>query len=75
MRSRFADGASGREDFRPLLAALKALGFRLVQQDTANRMFVVWVLQKKADSSGGKQQPAAGAIKWPPLRACVYKKR
>jgi hypothetical protein len=72
VRSRFADGKSGKEDFRPLLAALKALGFRLVQQDAANRMFVVWVLQRKGDGSG-KQQ--GSSIRWPPLRACVYKKR
>lgn len=73
VRSRFADAKTGKEDFQPLLSALEALGFRLVQQDAANRMFVVWVLQKKADSGGVKQQPEA--IKWPPLRACVYKKR
>jgi hypothetical protein len=70
VRSRFAD-SSGKEDFRPLLAALKALGFELVQQDPANRMFVVWVLQKK---EGAKLGAAAG-IKWPTLRACMYKKR
>lgn len=71
MRSRFANGSSGKEDFRPLLAALKQLGFQLVQQDASNRMFVVWVLQKKAAA----KQSSAASIKWPPLRACVYKKR
>lgn len=71
MRSRFADVSSGKEDFRPLLAALKALGFKLVQQDAANRMFVVWVLQKKEGAKPG----AASGIKWPTLRACMYKKR
>lgn len=71
MRSRFADGVSGKEDFKPLLAALKALGYKLVQQDAGNRMFVVWVLQKKGDV----KPAAAAAIKWPTLRACVYKKR
>jgi hypothetical protein len=71
VRSRFASGSSGKEDFRPLLSALKGLGFKLVQQDAANRMFVVWVLQKK-----GEMTPAAAkAIKWPTLRACMYKKR
>jgi hypothetical protein len=72
VRSRFADGSSGKEDFRPLLAALKALGFKLVQQDAANRMFVVWVMQKKAD---GAKLGVASGIKWPTLRACMYKKR
>lgn len=72
VRSRFADTSSGKEDFRPLLAALKALGFKLVQQDAANRMFVVWVLQKKAV---GAKPGAAASIKWPALRACMYKKR
>ena len=71
VRSRFADPASGKEDFRPLLSALKQLGFKLVQQDASNRMFVVWVLQKKA---AVKPSTAAG-IEWPTLRACVYKKR
>lgn len=71
VRSRFADGASGKEDFQPLLAALKSLGFKLVQQDAANRMFVAWVFQKK----GGVKPAAAAAIDWPTLRACVYKKR
>jgi hypothetical protein len=71
VRSRFADGATGKEDFRPLLAALQALGFKLKQQDAANKMFVVWVLQKRA----AVKAAAAAAITWPALRACVYKKR
>lgn len=75
VRSRFADaggsGSSGKEDFRPLLSALKQLGFKLVQQDASNRMFVVWVLQKKA----AVKAAAAASIDWPHLRACVYKKR
>ena len=71
VRSRFASGPAGKEDFRPLLGALKTLGFRLVQQDAANRMFVVWVLQKK----GAGVAAAAVGIKWPMLRACMYKKR
>lgn len=71
VRSRFASGSSGKEDFRPLLTALKGLGFKLVQQDAANRMFVVWVLQKKGEVTAA----AAKATKWPTLRACMYKKR
>lgn len=72
MRSRFTDSQGGKEDFKPLLSALKALGFKLVQQEASNRMFVVWVLQKKADVTPSS---AVAAIQWPTLRACVYKKR
>jgi hypothetical protein len=92
VRSRFAPAAAagaaggGGEDFGPFLAALRQLGFRKVQQDAANRMFVVWVLQliggKAAGSgrsNGGKQQQQqqqkAPGIRWPALKACVYKKR
>jgi ribosomal RNA-processing protein 8 len=72
VRSRFAagDGSSG-EDFRPFLGCLQQLGFKLVKQDASNRMFVVFVLKKQQQAAAG---PAAG-IKWPPLKACVYKRR
>jgi ribosomal RNA-processing protein 8 len=68
VRSRFAAEA-GREDFGPFIEALRRLGFKLVKQDASNRMFVTMLLRKKGEGGGG------GGIKWPPLRACVYKKR
>lgn len=72
-----AGGGGGQEDFRPFLSCLARLGLKLQSQDTSNRMFVVWVLRKGADKEGGKGGPKAkgGAIPWPPLKACVYKKR
>lgn len=70
VRSRFV-GGGGSEDFRPFLSSLQQLGFRLIKQDSKNKMFVVLVLKK--------QQPvdaaAASRIRWPSLKACVYKKR
>ncbi|KAF8063845.1 ribosomal RNA-processing protein 8 [Scenedesmus sp. PABB004] len=69
VRSRFV-GAGGGEDFAPFLAALGALGFKLVKQDARNRMFVVWVLKKEKRGAA-----AAGPIAWPPLKACQYKRR
>ncbi len=70
-------GGGGQEDFRPFLSCLARLGLKLQSQDVSNRMFVVWVLRKGADKEGGKggANGKAGAIPWPPLKACVYKKR
>ena len=81
VRSRFAaagggggGSGGGGDDFKPFVKALKQLGFKLVSQDASNRMFVTMVL-RKADGKGGDDAVDTGAIKWPPLRACVYKKR
>jgi len=71
VRSRFSAEGQG-EDFKPFVAALGKLGFKLMEQDASNRMFVTMVLRKKGDGGGGD---GSLAIKWPPLRACVYKKR
>jgi ribosomal RNA-processing protein 8 len=68
VRSRFAP-EGGREDFGPFIEALRGLGFKLVKQDASNRMFVTMLLRKKGEGGGG------GGIRWPQLRACVYKKR
>ena len=70
VRSRFAPPEGGAEDFGPFVAALAQLGFKLVKQDASNRMFVTMLLKKQGGGGGG-----GGAIDWPPLRACVYKKR
>ena len=67
----------GSEDFRPFLACLKQLGLKLLSEDAHNKMFVVWVLQKKPEGEGGRGKAGAkkGGIPWPPLKACMYKKR
>ncbi|WIA22070.1 hypothetical protein OEZ85_004414 [Tetradesmus obliquus] len=70
VRSRF--GGSSGEDFKPFLRCLQQLGFKLVQQDASNRMFVVFVLKKQQAAAGAA---AAAGLKWPLLKACVYKKR
>lgn len=69
VRSRFADQDSNTEDFKPFLSGLKQLGFKLMQQDSSNKMFVVWHLQKQGPA------PTSGSIRWPKLKACLYKRR
>ncbi|KAF6260220.1 methyltransferase-domain-containing protein [Scenedesmus sp. NREL 46B-D3] len=72
VRSRFAAGGGGSgEDFRPFLSCLQQLGFKLVKQEASSRMFVVFVLRKQQQAAAG----AAATISWPPLKACLYKKR
>ena len=76
MRSRF--GGDGGEDFAPFLGCLARLGFKLLQQDASNRMFVVWVLRKQPGGNGGgggEPHAVSAAIAWPALKACAYKKR
>jgi hypothetical protein len=75
VRSRFAGAAAGTEDFKPFLAALQQLGFKLASQDASNRMFVVWVLRKGKHSAGSGSSGGGKGIRWPKLKACVYKKR
>jgi hypothetical protein len=62
--------APGSEDFRPFLACLKRLGLKLLCEDAKNRMFVVWLLRK----DGPAAKPGA-RLAWPPLKACLYKRR
>jgi ribosomal RNA-processing protein 8 len=75
VRSRFGGAdASGKEDFRPFLACLSKLGFKLTQADAGdNKMFVTWVLRK--ESKEGAMPSKAEGLKWPPLKACMYKRR
>lgn len=77
VRSRFAAGGGERgerEDLRPFTRALAQLGFESVSTDASNKMFVLMVFRKAADGGGGGAS-SGGAIRWPPLNACVYKKR
>ena len=77
VRSRFSGGGDGKEDFRPFLACLSRLGFQLTRQDASNRMFVTWVLRKKEQPGGQKltTRELQAGMKWPPLKACLYKRR
>ena len=71
MRSRFAGGSgSGGDDLGPFLNCLKQLGFKLKKQDASNKMFVILLLRKVKDAVGDTSK-----IAWPPLGACLYKRR
>ncbi len=75
MRSRFSN-LKDEEDLRPFLACLKQLGFEQVKVDTGNKMFVIMVLRKRCGASGGGGEgEGRKALEWPPLKACVYKRR
>lgn len=74
VRSRFApaedDDSSGSDDagLKRFLRALEQSGYRVARQEKS-KMFVEVVLKK---GSGGGE---AFAAKWPPLKACIYKRR
>jgi hypothetical protein len=70
VRSRFA-AEDGEEEFGPFVGALKRLGFELRKQDTNNRMFVTFILQKK----GAVCHSEAADTSWPDLKPCIYKRR
>lgn len=74
MRSRFSN-SKDEEDFRPFSACLKQLGFEQVKVDAGNKMFVIMSFRKKAGGAEGGEAGAGKKIKWPPLKACVYKRR
>ena len=59
------------EDFRPFLAALRGLEFELVEEDPANKMFVVFQLRKTL----GRGDAPESTAPWPELKPCLYKRR
>lgn len=50
------------------MEAMKQLGFKLASRDVSNRMFVIMQFRKAGTAP-------ASDIRWPELKACVYKKR
>ena len=73
VRSRFADSTSSAESggkivFASFVAALKKLGLHVTRQDSSNKMFVVFEARKVADRK-------SGAVQWPELKPCMYKRR
>lgn len=72
VRSRFyEEQASGEQNkLLSFRACLKRLGFRVTQQDTSNKMFVVF----EAIKTAGRKN-AAGEVDWPTLKPCMYKRR
>jgi ribosomal RNA-processing protein 8 len=69
VRSRFVPKGGSNEDYDAFTKAVTMLGFKLVEQDISNRMFVVWLFRKKAVVHD------ANEISWPVLKACIYKRR
>jgi ribosomal RNA-processing protein 8 len=51
------------------LDAVQRLGFAVRRRDTSNSHFVLAEFQKRGAA------PQAGAVRWPELKACQYKKR
>ena len=91
VRSRFAgtidpagadkhpDGSAEGDDEKPkmgkgewvnlaFMEAMKQLGFKLASRDVSNRMFVIMQFRRASTAP-------ADDIRWPELKACVYKKR
>ena len=74
VRSRFAkdaegqEGGDGQEDLQPFLKALQQQGFKILQTDASNKMFITIEARKK-------QTQGTGPRRWPKLKACQYKKR
>lgn len=66
-----ASSSGSTEDLAPFIKCLGKLGFQVQTLDVkSNTMFFVMVLRKANVAAVDPK-----AIKWPPLRACVYKKR
>lgn len=68
VRSRF-DGSKGVASVESFLAACEELGFkRKGKPDESNKMFFVAKLVKASKERRAK-------VKWPALKACIYKRR
>ena len=67
VRSRFVN--EDHEDFSPFQAGLEKLGFKLLKQDAANKMFIVFELQRN------DKVVERTDILWPSLKPCLYKRR
>lgn len=73
VRSRF-DGSPGHASVESFLAVCKQLGFRLRgKPDESNKMFFTVHLVK--DNVKGKKGGGKPGLKWPKLKACIYKRR
>ena len=77
VRSRF-DGSNGGATIESFAATLSALGFKMKgAPDESNKMFftVVFVKSDAARGGGGGGGDKKHTLKWPPLKACSYKRR
>lgn len=66
---RVGESAAEREGFAAFVTVLTHLGFKLVRQDVANRMFVLMTFRLRAKAGGGAPLPTFA------LKPCQYKKR
>ena len=68
VRSRFV--SEQQEDFGQFSAAVESLGYKLLNRNAANKMFVVLEFQKARQDVS-----AESSIGWPHLKPCLYKRR
>lgn len=68
VRSRFVSGSERIDVFAPFVEALKQQGLTVTQQDSSNKMFVVFQAKKVAER-------CVVAAHWPELKPCLYKRR
>ncbi|VVB09390.1 unnamed protein product [Arabis nemorensis] len=69
VKSRF-DPNNGGADPKDFVKAVCNLGFTSVLKDFSNKMFILWHFQKKEQLNSNEKK-----IKWPELKACLYKRR
>jgi ribosomal RNA-processing protein 8 len=75
VRSRF-DGSAGHASVESFLAVCKQLGFKLQgSPDEKNKMFFTVHLVKDNESKAAKGKKGKKGLKWPKLKACIYKRR
>ena len=76
VRSRF-DGKNGTASVASFVAALAALGFKRKRDvDERNTMFFTAEFIKTWVSKGKHSNTSTHrAVRWPPLKACTYKRR
>ncbi|CAE6203788.1 unnamed protein product [Arabidopsis arenosa] len=69
VKSRF-DPNNGGADPKDFLKAVCELGFTSVLKDFSNKMFILFHFKKKEQVNSDQK-----IIKWPELKACLYKRR
>ena len=68
VRSRFIKSTGSSDAFSTFVEALKQQGLYVTQQDSSNKMFVVFEAKKAADRCDV-------TVQWPDLKPCLYKRR
>lgn len=68
VRSRFIKSTGSSDAFSAFVEALKQQGLHVTQQDSSNKMFVVFEAKKVADRCDV-------TVQWPDLEPCLYKRR